>query len=335
MQRELKEGRGWERERDLARRGARPLRGGGRAVQGRARGHRRGRHLPLHAVARRRRRLHRPLPRAAPAGLEADQGAEADRPRRRVLARRRAQQAADAHLRHRVLRPEGSRPLPRAARAGEGARPSSSRRPARPLPSRGSLAGLTVLAPQGHGGLERARGSAAPREPQAWLSRGEDAAALRRADVRDVGASAELRGEHLLGALPRRERPAHGAQADELPGPHAALRLTPPQLPGPADSLRRVVDAPSRREGRNAARPAPGEAHHAGRRAHLRRPRPDRGRDLRLPRLRLLSLRPLRHGGALRALDAARTRSSAPTRSGTSPRARCAPRSIVAGSTTT
>ena len=74
------------------------LRRGGRAVQGRARRHRRRRDLPLHPG-----RLHRPLPRPAPAGLEADQGAEADGPRRRVLARRRDEAAADADLRHRVL----------------------------------------------------------------------------------------------------------------------------------------------------------------------------------------------------------------------------------------
>ena len=46
---------------------------------------RRGRHHALHAG-----RLHRSLPRPAPAGLEADQGVQADRPRRRLLARRRA-----------------------------------------------------------------------------------------------------------------------------------------------------------------------------------------------------------------------------------------------------
>ncbi len=93
-------------ERDLARRGPQAVRGRGRAVQGRARRHRRGRHLALHA-----RRFHRSLPRAAPAELDADQGAEADRPRRRVLARRRAQQAAHADLRHRVLRPEATSTL--------------------------------------------------------------------------------------------------------------------------------------------------------------------------------------------------------------------------------
>ena len=64
IRRELKEGRVVDARGDLARRGARALRGGGRAVQGRARRHRRGRHLALHAG-----RLHRPLPRPAPPGL--------------------------------------------------------------------------------------------------------------------------------------------------------------------------------------------------------------------------------------------------------------------------
>ena len=76
-------GASWEREeitRDDARR---PLRGRGAAVQGRARRHRRGRHLALHAG-----RLHRSLPRAAPAGREPDQGGQAHVARRRLLARR-------------------------------------------------------------------------------------------------------------------------------------------------------------------------------------------------------------------------------------------------------
>ena len=51
-----------------------------------------------------------------------DQGVQADVARRRVLARRRAQHPADAHLRHRVLQPEGSRRAPRAAGAGARAR---------------------------------------------------------------------------------------------------------------------------------------------------------------------------------------------------------------------
>jgi hypothetical protein len=97
----------------------------------------------------------------APAELEADQGAEADRPRRRVLARRRAQQAAHPHLRHRVLLAGGPRRVPAPARGGAQARPPPARHPARPLPLRRALAGLAVLAPEGDGDLERARGPCA------------------------------------------------------------------------------------------------------------------------------------------------------------------------------
>ena len=100
----------------LARGGQALLRGAGRAVQGRARRHRRGPDLPLHAG-----RLHRPLPRPAPAGLEADQGAQADRPRRRVLARRREEHAADPDLRHRLLRAR-----PTSTRTSSGSRRRAS-----------------------------------------------------------------------------------------------------------------------------------------------------------------------------------------------------------------
>ncbi len=55
-------------------------------------------------------------------------------PRRRLLARRRAQPAADPDLRHRLLLAGGPRRLPRAARGGAEARPPPPRRPARPLP---------------------------------------------------------------------------------------------------------------------------------------------------------------------------------------------------------
>ncbi len=176
IRRELAEGRVVDARGDLPRRGARALRGGGRAVQGRARRHRRGRHHPLHAG-----RLHRPLPRPAPAGLEADQGGQADRPRGRVLARRRAQHAADADLRHRLLlaRPtstrtsSGWRRRRRATTAGSGRSSTSST-------SRRALARLAVLAPEGDGALERARGPPPAREREARLPRGEDAADLRQ-----------------------------------------------------------------------------------------------------------------------------------------------------------
>ena len=135
---------------DLGRGGEAALRGRGRAVQGRARRHGRGRDLALHAG-----RLHRPLPRPAPAGLEADQGDQADLARRRLLARRRAEHAADPDLRHRLLLAGRSRRVPRAARAGEGARPPQARPRARPLPPLRGVAGLAVLAPEGDGALER------------------------------------------------------------------------------------------------------------------------------------------------------------------------------------
>ena len=121
IKRELDEGREWSREEVTADEAKATVRG--RAVQGRARRHRRGPDQPLHAG-----RLHRPLPRPAPPGLEADQGAEADGARRRVLARRREEQAADADLRHRLLRPEGPRRVPRAPRGGAAARPPPARR---------------------------------------------------------------------------------------------------------------------------------------------------------------------------------------------------------------
>ena len=101
-----------------ARRGCRPIRSGVPAVQGRAGAGCRRHDLALHAG-----RFHRPLPGPAPAGRLADTGAQADEPRRRVLARRREEHAAHADLRNRVLLAGRSRRTPRAARAGSGAGP--------------------------------------------------------------------------------------------------------------------------------------------------------------------------------------------------------------------
>ena len=167
MKREIADGREWSREEISREEAVAALRGRGRAVQGRARRHRRRRHLALHPG-----RLHRSVPRAAPAEREADQGVQADRPRRGVLARRRAQHAAHSHLRHRVLLTGGPRRLPRASRGGAQARPPAARRTARPVPPRGNVAGLAVLAPEGDGDLERARGAAPARERATRLRRG-------------------------------------------------------------------------------------------------------------------------------------------------------------------
>ncbi len=64
----------------------------------------------------------------------AHQGVQAAFARRRVLARGRDQPDADAHLRDRVLLPEGPRPPPRDARAGAGPRPPAAGPAARHVP---------------------------------------------------------------------------------------------------------------------------------------------------------------------------------------------------------
>ena len=65
---------------------------------------------------------------------------------------------------------------------------------ARPVPLLGRLAGLAVLAPEGDGDLERARGPPPAREPRPRLRRGAHAADLRQ------GALGHLRA---LGEVPR------------------------------------------------------------------------------------------------------------------------------------
>ena len=114
-----------------------------------------------------------------------------------------------------------SRRAPRAPRGGAQARPSPARRAARPLPPRGDLAGLAVLAPEGDGDLERARGRAPARERASRLRRGEDTADLRQGALGAVGPLGEVPREHVPDP---RGRPDLRDQADELPGAHAALR---------------------------------------------------------------------------------------------------------------
>ena len=127
----------------------------------------------------------------------ADQGVQADGPRRRLLARRRAQHAADADLRHRVLLAGRSRRVSRAARGGAQARPPPARRAARPVPLLRHLARLAVLAPEGDGDLEHARGPAPAREPRPRLRRGEDAADLRQGALGDLGPLGEVPRAHV------------------------------------------------------------------------------------------------------------------------------------------
>ena len=75
--------------------------------------------------------------------------------------------------------------LPRAARGGAQARPPPARDAARPLPLLRRLARLAVLAPEGDGDLERARGPAPARErARAATSR----CARRRSTTRSSGS---------------------------------------------------------------------------------------------------------------------------------------------------
>ena len=183
-------------------------------------------------------------------------------------------------------------------------RPPPARAAARPLPPLRPLAGLAVLAPEGDGDLERARGPAPPREPEARLRRGEDAAALRhrartspRATTRTTASNmffVRSHDEHEF-ALKPMNCPGHmllfGSRLRsyrELPIRFAeSSTLHRDELGGTLHGLLRV------------------QARHPGRRAHLLHARADRGRDLRLPRLRRLPLRPVRDERAVRALDAA------------------------------
>src|SRR5207302_11107740 len=164
------------------------------------------------------------------------------------------QQAADPHLRHGLLLAGGSRRAPRPPRGGAQARSSPARRAARPLPSRRDLARLAVLAPEGDGDLQHARGPAPARERGARLRRGEDAADLRQVALGEVWP---------LGEVPRAHVPDPGGgphlldQADELPGPYVALRLDAAELSRAAAPLRRGGAAPPQRADRGAPRAHP------------------------------------------------------------------------------
>ena len=72
---------------------------------------------------------------------QADPGVQADADRRGVLARQREEQAAPAHLRHRLGDQGGARGAPAPARGGRAARPPQARPRARPvqLPRRDRL----------------------------------------------------------------------------------------------------------------------------------------------------------------------------------------------------
>ncbi len=249
-------------------------------------------------------RLHRPLPRPAPADDQADQGLQAHVARGRLLARRLRQADAHAHLRHGLLRPGRPRRAPRAHRGGAAARSPPPRPRARPLPPQRDLAGLAVLAPARHGALQRARPPLARAQREPRLRGGQDADPLRHRALEALRA---------LGQLPRQDvpdragrGPAVRPQADELPGARRDLQPPAALLPRPAAAARRAGPrAPQRGLGLDA-RPPARAPHHAGRRAHLLPLGSGRGRGRRLPRPRERDLRDVRARRPRRALDPAR-----------------------------
>ena len=111
---------------------------------------------------------------------------------------------------------------PRAPRAGAGARPPQARPRARPVHV------LRALARAARSGCRPGWRSGTrctelwrEREPQPRLQRGQDADPLRRRAVEALGPLGQVPRQHVL----HRGRGARdGAQADELPGAHPALR---------------------------------------------------------------------------------------------------------------
>ena len=129
----------------------------------------------------------------------AHQGLQAHRHRRRLLARRRAQRDAAAHLRHRVRQQGRARRASRAHRGGEEARPPQARQGARPLlasiRSRRAARSSTPRAPSSTTALIELH---ARPLPTLRLRRGDHAADPRRRAVEALGPLRELPREHVL-----------------------------------------------------------------------------------------------------------------------------------------
>ena len=248
------------------------------------------------------RLVHQRLRRAAPAEHgRLRRRVQAAQRGRGVLARRRAQRDAPAHLRHGVLDAAGARRLSEAARGGAQARPPRPRQAVavvpyqrRRRPGAGALDAEGRRDPRRAGELDPRRAAparlperlhAAHRQPRHVPHQralpvlpGIAVSADRRA--RDARTALEggllLRdalqpdGEGRGGRLP--------AQADELPAPHPDLPGGPAQLPRPARAAGGVRHGVPLRAVRRAQRDDPRPRLHAGRRAPVLHARSARGR---------------------------------------------------------
>ena len=199
--------------------------------------------------------VHGSLPRPAPAERRSDQGREADEPRGRLLARRREEHPAHADLRHGVLLAGRPRRPPRAARAGAGARPSPARAPARPLPPVDDHSpGSPFWHPKGMvlwNALEDLRRRENARRGYVEVK----TPLLYDIQTYDhVGALRQLPREHVLHPAARGRGADLALKPMNCPGHMLLFGSQLRSLPRSPDPLRGVVDAPSRRARRDAAR---------------------------------------------------------------------------------
>ena len=137
---------------------------------------------------------------------QARQGVQADARLRRVLARRRQERPAAAHLRHDLLQRQGAEGVPHAARGSGETRPSPHRQGDGALPSAGRSRRHGVLASQGLAAVAHAGGVPAQAARRRRLRRGQDATAGRSPAVGGVGPLGEVPREHVH--LGERGRPA-------------------------------------------------------------------------------------------------------------------------------
>ncbi len=179
------------------------------------------------------------MSRPAPADHEADPGVQADAHRGGVLAWQREEQAAAAHLRHRLGDQGGARGAPAPARGGRAARPPQARPRPRPvqLPRRDRLrAGR--LPSQGRRDQAGDGGLRPPAPHRGGLRVRRHAAHLQGRAVPHLRAPAVLRRRHVpadgdggRGLLP---------QGDELPDAQPDLQVARAVLPRAAVAAVRV-----------------------------------------------------------------------------------------------
>ena len=251
----------------------------------------------------------------------ADQGRQADLPRRRVLARRLVEAAADARLRHRVLRPEGPREhlhrLEEAKRRdhrrlGTRARPRSSSPSSRP--------GMPFWHPQRDGRSGTCSRTCAGARTRGAATGRSHAAALRLGSLAHLGPLGQVPRGHVHA---RDRGPRLRAEADELPGPLPPLLADDPQLPRSSAPARRGREpAPQRALGRPPRAPARPALRRRTTRTSSARTSRSHDELARLPRLRVLPLRPASASTSASSSRPGPRTGSAPTRSGTWPRRR-------------